>query len=293
MNSESGQSSADGGVQPRRRTGVAPRATGAFGEAVAEASAAAHAVLSARGLSKHYGPVTALDAVDIDIYPGEILAVVGDNGAGKSTLVKILSGAIVADAGEIAIEGEPLKLDSPQKARLHGIETVYQDLALAPNRDVVQNLYLGREICRGGLLKPFRFLRTRQMRQIAERQLKQLEVQVPRISGLPIGRMSGGQRQCVAVMRAAFWSSKVMFMDEPTAALGVRESEAVLRLIRRVADAGTAITIVSHAIPHVVALADRIVVLRHGRKAADMRGKVEVEELVNLIVGGRGPEHAG
>ena len=105
--------------------------------------------------------------------------------------------------------------------------------------------------------------------------------------------MSGGQRQCVAVMRAAFWSSKVMFMDEPTAALGVRESEAVLRLIRRVADAGTAITIVSHAIPHVVALADRIVVLRHGRKAADMRGKVEVEELVNLIVGGRGQEHAG
>jgi simple sugar transport system ATP-binding protein len=249
-------------------------------------------ILAARGLAKHYGPVSALGGIDIDIYPGEIVAIVGDNGAGKSTLVKILSGAIAPDAGEIVMDGTPLKLDSPERARSHGIETVYQELALVPNRDVVQNLYLGREICFGGIFKPLHLLRSREMRLIAERHLNELEVGLPRISGLPIGRMSGGQRQCVAVARAAFWSSKVMFMDEPTAALGVRESKAVLRLIRRVAEAGTAIAIVSHAIPHVVALADRIVVLRHGRKAADIRGTVDVEELVNLIVGsGSGPRH--
>ena len=242
-------------------------------------------ILAARSLRKHYGPVTALDGVDIEIYSGEILAIIGDNGAGKSTLVKILSGAIAADEGEILIDGERVSLDSPQRARAHGIETVYQDLALVQNRDVVQNLYLGRELCRAGVLKPLRMLRSREMRASAERHLKELEVGVPRISGLAIGRMSGGQRQCVAVARAAFWSSKVMFMDEPTAALGVRESAAVLRLIRRVADSGTAVAIISHAMPHVVDLADRIVVLRHGRKEADIRGGVPVEELVNLIVG--------
>jgi simple sugar transport system ATP-binding protein len=251
-------------------------------------SAAAEApILSARGLSKYYGPVVALDGVSIDIFSGEILAIVGDNGAGKSTLVKVLSGAIVPDAGEILIEGKVEKLDSPQKARSHGIETVYQDLALAPNRDVVQNLYLGREICHGGVLGPFGLLSSRQMRRTAERHLQELEVGVPQIYGLPIGRMSGGQRQCVAVARAAFWSSKVMFMDEPTAALGVRESEAVLRLIHRVAESGTAVALISHAIPHVVSLADRILVLRHGRKAADLRGTVTIEEVVNLIVGSK------
>jgi simple sugar transport system ATP-binding protein len=242
-------------------------------------------VLTGRNLSKYYGPVTALDSVSIEIYSGEILAIVGDNGAGKSTLVKMLSGAIIPDAGEIFIDGSPIRFDSPQAARQHGIETVYQDLALAPNRDVVQNLYLGREICYGGILKPFGFLSSRKMRRVAEQHLSQLEVGLPRISGLPIGHMSGGQRQCVAVARAAFWSSKVMFMDEPTAALGVRESEAVLRLIRRVAVSGTAVALISHAIPHVVALADRIVVLRHGRTAADLRGSVSVEDVVNLIVG--------
>jgi simple sugar transport system ATP-binding protein len=246
------------------------------------------AILVARGLSKHYGPVTALDKVDLEIYPGEILAIVGDNGAGKSTLVKILSGAIRPDAGEILMDAAPVTLGSPQSARQHGIETVYQDLALAPNRDVVQNIYLGRELCFGGLLKPFGVLNAQEMRRVAERHLKQLEVGLPRISGLPIGQMSGGQRQCVAVARSAFWSSKVLFMDEPTAALGVRESEAVLRLIRRVAQNGTAVALISHAIPHVVALADRIVVLRHGRVVADLRGVTSVEEVVNRIVGSAG-----
>lgn len=242
-------------------------------------------ILIGRGLSKYYGPVTALEDVSIKIYPGEILAIVGDNGAGKSTLIKALSGAIIPDAGEILFEEMSILLNSPQIARQHGIETVYQDLALAPNRDVVQNLYLGRELCFGGLLRPFHFLRSREMQRVAEQHLKELEVGVPRVSGLPIGQMSGGQRQSVAVARAAFWSSKVMFMDEPTAALGVRESAAVIRLIRRVASAGTAVILISHAIPQVVALADRIVVLRQGRLAAELRGSTTVENVVNHIVG--------
>jgi len=247
-------------------------------------------IIVARGLSKHYGPVTALDNVNLEIYPGEILAIVGDNGAGKSTLVKILSGAIAPDSGEVVINSTPVTLDSPQTARRYGIETVYQDLALAPNRDVVQNLYLGRELCYGGMLKPFGILNTQEMRRIAQQHLKQLEVGLPRIYGLPIGQMSGGQRQCVAVARSAFWSSKVLFMDEPTAALGVRESQAVLRLIRRIAENGTAVAVISHAIPHVVALASRIVVLRHGRRVADHRDSLTVEEVVNLIVGSPGQD---
>ena len=246
-------------------------------------------ILVARDLSKHYGPVTALDNVDLEIYPGEILVIVGDNGAGKSTLVKILSGAIVPDSGEVIMNSVPVTLGSPQTARGYGIETVYQDLALAPNRDVVQNIYLGRELCYGGMLKPFGILNSQEMRRLAEQHLKQLEVGLPQISGLPIGQMSGGQRQCVAVARSAFWSSKVLFMDEPTAALGVRESQAVLRLIRRIAENGAAVAVISHAIPHVVALADRVVVLRHGRRVADLRGSLTVEEVVNLIVGSPGP----
>ncbi len=242
-------------------------------------------ILVARGISKYYGPVTALEGVDLEIIPGEIVAIVGDNGAGKSTLVKILSGAVVPDAGQIEIDGKSVWLGSPQRARQYGIETVYQDLALAPNRDVVQNLYIGREICFGGVLRPLQLLNNSEMRRTAEAHLKKLEVSLPQISGLSIGQMSGGQRQCVAVARSTFWSSKIMFMDEPTAALGVRESDAVLRLIRRVAEGGTAVVFVSHAISHVVSIADRIVVLRHGKNAANLRGVVSIEEVVNLIVG--------
>lgn len=256
-----------------------------FGDSLMPKQLDTSPILVARGISKYYGPVTALEGVHLELIPGEIVAIVGDNGAGKSTLVKILSGAVVPDAGQIEIDGKSVWLDSPQRARQHGIETVYQDLALAPNRDVVQNLYIGREICFGGVLRQLRILNNSEMRRTAEIHLKELEVSLPQISGLPIGQMSGGQRQCVAVARSAFWSSKVMFMDEPTAALGVRESDAVLRLIRRVAEGGTAVALISHAIPHVVSLADRIVVLRHGKNAADLRGIVSVEEVVNLIVG--------
>ena len=234
----------------------------------------------------------ALDSVSIEIYSGEILAIVGDNGAGKSTLVKTLSGAITPDAGEISIHGSPVRFDSPQRARQHGIETVYQDLALAPNRDVVQNLYLGREICLGGILEPFGFLSSREMRRVAEQHLKELEVGLPRISGLPIGQMSGGQRQCVAVARAAFWSSKVMFMDEPTAALGVREFE------KRYCGSSAALLSPEpllrwSATQFLTSLRLRTVLSYSGMTiVADLRGSVGVEDVVNLIVGSgdRSPE---
>jgi simple sugar transport system ATP-binding protein len=239
-------------------------------------------ILRGVGLRKTYGTITALDGVDVEIRAGEITAIVGDNGAGKTTLVKILSGAIKPDAGLIEFVGEEVHLTSPTVARALGIETVYQDLALAPNRDVVENLFLGRELCRGG---PLLLLDRRRMRRRAHDQLAELEVGVPRISGLPIGRMSGGQRQAIAIARAAFWASRVMFMDEPTAALGVRESAAVLRLAKRVAERGLAVVMISHVMPHVTELADRVVVLRHGRKVAEITGDVSTERLVGLIVG--------
>jgi simple sugar transport system ATP-binding protein len=245
----------------------------------------AEVVLRGTGLSKAYGTVTALDGVDVEIRAGQITAIVGDNGAGKSTLIKILSGATRPDSGTIEFAGRQVSLGSPTAARSLGIETVYQDLALAPNRDVVENLFLGRELCRGGVLTPFRVLDRRGMRRRAESQIAELEVNVPRISGIPIGRMSGGQRQAIAIARAAFWAQRVMFMDEPTAALGVRESGAVLRLAKRVAERGLAVVLISHVMPHVTELADRIIVLRHGRLVAQIEGQVTTERLVGLIVG--------
>jgi ABC-type sugar transport system ATPase subunit len=249
------------------------------------AAPADQAVLRGEGLSKTYGHVTALDGVDIEILPGQITAIVGDNGAGKSTLIKILSGAVRPDEGSIHFLGSEVHLRSPAAARSLGIETVYQDLALAPNRDVVDNLFVGRELCRGGLLAPFKVLDRRRMRQRATEQLEKLEVGLPRSRGLPVARMSGGQRQAVAIARAVLWASKVMFMDEPTAALGVREAAAALRLAKRVAESGVAVVMISHVMPHVTEFADRVVVLRHGRKVAEVGSGTSIEELVSLIVG--------
>ena len=246
-------------------------------------------VMRARGLRKSYGHVSALDGVDIEIHGGEIAAIVGDNGAGKSTLIKILSGAIRPDEGTIEFLDRETQLHSPAQARELGIETVYQDLALAPNRDVVQNLFLGREICRAGVLAPLKLLDRSEMRKRAGEQLARLEVGLPRTWGLPVGRMSGGQRQAVAIARAALWASKVMFMDEPTAALGVRESAAALRLAKRVADTGVAVVMISHVMPHVAEFADRVIVLRHGRKVAEVGSDTSTEELVGLIVGTAAP----
>jgi ABC-type sugar transport system ATPase subunit len=244
-------------------------------------------VYSARGLSKHYGPVTACDSVDLDIRGGEIMAIVGDNGAGKTTLVKMLTGAIMPDAGTLRRFDREIELTSTMDAHHNGIEVVYQELALAPNLDAAANIYLGREIRRRWGILPYpRVLARKEMADSARKELQRLEVNIASVTGVPVGKMSGGQRQSVAIARSCFWASDVLFMDEPTAALGVRESQAVLRLVRRVADDGVAVVMVSHAMPHVVELADRIVVMRHGRKVEDRPASgVDVETLVKLIVG--------
>jgi fructose transport system ATP-binding protein len=242
-------------------------------------------VLSGVGLRKRYGTITAVDDVDIDIRAGEITAVVGDNGAGKSTLVKMLCGAVRPDAGDIYIGGEKVVLRTPLQARERGVETVFQDLALAPNRDVVANLFLGRESVHGGFRKPLGVLDRRAMRKRAREQLAELRVNVPRLTGVPIAHLSGGQRQAVAVARAAFWAERAMLMDEPTAALGVREATQVLTLARAIADRGLAVVVISHVLPHVMELADRVIVMRHGRKVAEITEDISSERLVRLIVG--------
>jgi ABC-type sugar transport system ATPase subunit len=242
-------------------------------------------VLEGVGLRKRYGTITAVDDVDIAIRAGEITAIVGDNGAGKSTLVKMLCGAVRPDAGEVRVAGEQVAMRNPLVARERGIEVVFQDLALAPNRDVVANLFLGRETTRSGVWTPFGFLDRRAMRRRAREQLASLEVNVPRLTGVPIAHLSGGQRRAVAVARAAFWAERAMLMDEPTAALGVRESAQVLKLARSIADRGLAVVLISHILPHVMELADRVVVMRHGRKVAELTEDISSERLVRLIVG--------
>lgn len=248
-------------------------------------TSAGRVVLEGRGLKKSFGPVTAVDGVDISIRAGEVTAIVGDNGAGKSTLVKMFAGAVSPDAGQVLVEGEPVSLRAPRDARAYGIETVFQDLALAPNRDVVQNLFLGRELLRSGPLGRLGVMDKGEMRMRAADQLGSLGVNIPRISGFPIGRMSGGQRQSVAVARGAFWASTAMLMDEPTAALGIRESEKVLGLARQVAERGLAVVLISHILPHVMELADRVFVMRHGKRVAELTDDISSERLVALIVG--------
>jgi len=239
-------------------------------------------VVEGLGLRRTYGSIVAVDGVDISLRAGEITAIVGDNGAGKSTLVKMLCGAVTPTSGEVRVDGERVVLRSPLAARELGIETVFQDLALAPNRDVVENLFLGRERCKRG---PLFILDRPAMRRSAHEQLASLAINLPRMTGIPIGQMSGGQRQAVSVARAAFWASRAMFMDEPTAALGVRESTNVLRLARSIADRGLAVVLISHILPHVTELADRVIVMRHGKKVAELTDEISSERLVSLIVG--------
>ena len=243
-------------------------------------------VFEGRGLSKHYGPVVALDDVDFSIYAGEVVALVGDNGAGKSTLVKILSGAVQPDEGTMYYDGQKVTIGNPHAARERGIETVYQDLALVPARDTTANMFLGRELVYGGLLRPFCLLKRRAMAKFTEQRLAELGIKLPAATGLPIERLSGGQRQAVAVARASAWATKVLFMDEPTAALGVQQTAAVLELVRKIAAQGVGVVLITHIMPHVVDVADRLVVLRHGRKVADLPSEgVTTETLVRLIVG--------
>ena len=236
-----------------------------FDESVSLPTASAVPLLEARGIVKSFGHVEALRGADFEVRRDEIVALMGDNGAGKSTLVKILSGAIAADGGEIRIDGVPVQLRSPVDARLHGVETVYQDLALADTLDPVANLFLGRELSRAGVLGRLGFLDKQEMRRRAGDVFSSLNVPVRPEHGAA-GNLSGGQRQGIAVSRAVTWASKVLFLDEPTAALGVRQTRNVLDLIRRVRDRGVAVVLISHSVPEVLEVADRIEVLRLGKR---------------------------
>jgi fructose transport system ATP-binding protein len=225
-------------------------------------------VLEARGIVKHFGHVVALDGADFELYPGEILAVIGDNGAGKSTLIKVLAGALIPDAGEVYLNGERVHFHSPIDARRHGIETVYQDLAVAPELNIVENIFLGREVRRKGVLgSVLRMLDKRQMQQEAVGYMEELKIGIQSMTQR-VGTLSGGQRQAVAVARSAAFARNVVIMDEPTAALGVKESGMVVELIREVRDRGLPVILISHNMPQVFALADRIHIQRLGRRIA-------------------------
>lgn len=226
------------------------------------------AVLSARGLVKTFGRVIGLDGVDLDLARGEVLAVIGDNGAGKSTLIKTLTGALVPDAGEIRMEGRPVSFKRPQDARDAGIETVYQTLAVAPALDIASNLYLAREERRPGPLgSVLRMLDKKGMRERAQASVRDLGISTVQNMAVAVESLSGGQRQAVAVARAAAFGGKVVVLDEPTAALGVKESSQVLRLVESLRERGLGVILISHNMPHVWEVADRIHVQRLGRCA--------------------------
>jgi simple sugar transport system ATP-binding protein len=249
-------------------------------------------LLEARGLVKHFGQVQALRGVNFSAYPGEVVALIGDNGAGKSTLVKALSGVSPPDEGEVFLEGRPARIGDPLDARRLGIETVYQDLALAAELDAAANLYLGREVRRGGVLGRFGVLDKALMRRKAVEACRNLGIELPDISA-PVRSLSGGQRQSVAVARAVAWASKVVFMDEPTAALGVVQRRQVLDVIRRVRGQGVTVVLISHNLPEVLAVADRIEVLRLGRRVARfVAAETSIEELVSAMTGGISTEEA-
>ncbi|ADD42799.1 ATP-binding cassette domain-containing protein [Stackebrandtia nassauensis] len=242
--------------------------------------------MTARGLKKRYGHVTALDGTDFDLRAGEVLAVIGDNGAGKSTLIKALSGAIAPDAGTITLDGEPVRFRTPADARANGIETVYQDLALAPALDIATNMFMGRELRRKGPLgSVFRLLDKKRMRQQAAQHMSELQIGLQSLTH-PVEDLSGGQRQGVAVARAAAWAEHVVIMDEPTAALGVKESAQVLDLIGRVRDRGLAVVLISHNMPHVFEIADRIHIQRLGKRVALVgREDHSMSEVVAIMTG--------
>ncbi len=225
-------------------------------------------VLSARGLVKTFGRVVGLDGVDLDLYRGEVLAVIGDNGAGKSTLIKALTGAVIPDAGEIRLDGEVVNFRRPQDARAAGIETVYQTLAVAPALDIASNLYLAREERRKGPLgSVLRMLDKKGMKDRAGTSVKNLGIQTIQNMSVAVESLSGGQRQAVAVARAAAFGHRVVVLDEPTAALGVKESGMVLSMVRQLRDKGLGVILISHNMPHVWDVADRIHIQRLGGRA--------------------------
>ena len=251
----------------------------------------AEPILAAKGLVKRYGRVTALDHADFDLYPGEILAVIGDNGAGKSTLIKALCGAVTPDEGEIRLDGQAMTFSNPMQARNAGIETVYQNLALSPALSISDNMFLGREIRKPGLLgSVFRMLDRSAMEKRARDKLSELGLMTIQNIGQAVETLSGGQRQGVAVARAAAFGSKVVIMDEPTAALGVKESRRVLELILDVKRRGLPIVLISHNMPHVFELADRIHIHRLGKRLCIINPKdYTMSDAVAFMTGAKEP----
>jgi len=253
----------------------------------------AEPLLEARDLHKSFGRVRALRGANFTLFPGEVVALIGDNGAGKSTLVKCISGVLQPDSGEILVEGSPVHIDSAVAAREVGIETVYQDLALAPDLDPAANLFLGREVLRPGLLGHLGFIDKGAMRERSREAFGSLGIGLQSTAS-PIATLSGGQRQGVAVSRAVMWASKVVFMDEPTAALGVVQTGHVLDLIRRVRDTGVSVVLISHNMPEVLEVADRIEVLRLGRRVARFNAsEASMEDLVGAMTGALHGEEEG
>jgi ribose transport system ATP-binding protein len=245
----------------------------------------ADAVLEVEGATKSFGAVAALSDVSLRLGRGEVLAVVGDNGAGKSTLIKCVSGAHRLDSGRVRVEGELVALRSPVHARQHGIETVYQDLSLFDNLSVVANLFAGRELTAPRRTRVLGWLRNRAMTSRVAEILAELEVNVPNLHA-PVGLLSGGQRQAIAVARAVTFATRLVILDEPTAALGVRETRNVLRLVKRLPERGVSVIIISHNLEQVAEVADRVMVLRRGAKVGEAPPDAEHHDrIVSLIVG--------
>ncbi len=245
------------------------------------------AILAIRNLIKRFGGLTAVNDVSWEIYPGEVVALLGDNGAGKSTLIKCVSGVYHADEGEIYFDGRPRNFATPMDARQAGIETIYQDLALANNLDVSANIFLGREVKRhylGGIVNT---LDEQKMLTESETALEKLEIHFPNLRQ-PIENLSGGMRQAVAIARAVYWDARLMIMDEPTNNLGVPEQQKVLELIRKLRDQGVPVILITHTLPDVFAVSDRLMVMHRGRKVAEKKtADTNTEELVQYMVGAR------
>jgi simple sugar transport system ATP-binding protein len=242
-------------------------------------------ILEARDIVKSFGRVQALRGASFTVYPQEVVALVGDNGAGKSTLVKTLVGVHPPDSGEILFDGKPVAITTPHEARVLGIETVFQDLALAAEIDPAANMFLGREVLRTGLLGKLGFLDKASMRERSDEAFEALGVRIQDTTA-PVANMSGGQRQGIAICRAVTWAKKVVFMDEPTAALGVVQTRNVLEQIKRVREHGLSVVLISHNMPEVFEVADRIEVLRLGERVARLRPReVSMEDIVSAMTG--------
>jgi ABC-type sugar transport system ATPase subunit len=243
-------------------------------------------ILELRGISKSYGPVRALSDVSFGLYPGEVMALVGDNGAGKSTLVSVVSGAMKPDEGNILVNGTEHAFETAEEARAAGIETVFQTLALAPTLDITENVYLGRELLRpNGLWRRLRWMDKARMRSQVAEGFRRLGLSLPPLH-TKVGALSGGQRQAVAIARAVIWGSHIVMLDEPTAALGAKQTQIVLSFIQRLKQHGVAVIFISHNMQHVLHEADRVVVLRLGRKVFDgARANLNGPQLIGLMTG--------